>query len=202
MRCGKCGCDNREGRKFCTTCGRPLVASCPKCGAPVQLGERFCGECGSTLGDAAPAATADTALVSASAAERRHLTVLFCDLVNSTSLAAQLDPEEWREVVASYYHSAAYAIERFGGYVAQYLGDGVMAYFGWPEAHDDDVERAVRAGLAMLEAISKLNEQAPIPYPPPLIRRWALLRAGRQEMREGKDARNSRRESELILGQW
>ncbi|MBV8773970.1 MAG: AAA family ATPase, partial [Deltaproteobacteria bacterium] len=90
--------------------------------------------------------------------ERRHLTVLFCDLVNSTSLAAQLDPEELREIVGNYHHSAAHEIDRFCGHVAQYLGDGVMAYFGWPEAHDDDVERAVRAGLAILDAISKLNK--------------------------------------------
>jgi class 3 adenylate cyclase/tetratricopeptide (TPR) repeat protein len=89
--------------------------------------------------------------------ERRHLTVLFCDLVNSTSLAAQLDPEEWREIVVNYHRSAAQEVDRFGGHVAQYLGDGVIAYFGWPEAHDDDVERGVRAGLAILEAISKFN---------------------------------------------
>ena len=89
--------------------------------------------------------------------ERRHLTVLFCDLVNSTSLASQLDPEEWREVVINYHQRVAQEVERFGGHVAQYLGDGIIAYFGWPEAHDDDVERAVRAGLAMLEAIAKFN---------------------------------------------
>jgi class 3 adenylate cyclase len=89
--------------------------------------------------------------------ERRHLAVLFCDLVNSTSLAAQLDPEEWREIVADYHRAAAQAIERFGGQVAQYLGDGVMAYFGYPEAHDNDAERAARAGVAILDAISKLN---------------------------------------------
>jgi len=89
--------------------------------------------------------------------ERRHLTVLFCDLVNSTILATQLDPEEWREIVVNYHRRAAHEIDRFGGHVAQYLGDGVIAYFGWPEAHDDDVERAVRAGLAILEAISQLN---------------------------------------------
>jgi class 3 adenylate cyclase len=89
--------------------------------------------------------------------ERRHLTVLFCDLVNSTSLAAQLDPEEWREIVVNYHRSTSQEVDRFGGHVAQYLGDGVIAYFGWPEAHDDDVERAVRSGLAMLEAISKFN---------------------------------------------
>jgi class 3 adenylate cyclase/tetratricopeptide (TPR) repeat protein len=90
--------------------------------------------------------------------ERRHLTVLFCDLVGSTEIASHLDPEEWREIVAVYYRAAAQAIERFGGHVAQYLGDGVMAFFGFPEAHDNDAERAARAGLAMLDAISKLNE--------------------------------------------
>ena len=84
--------------------------------------------------------------------------MLFCDLVNSTSIAAQLDPEEWREIVAEYHRAAAQAIERFGGHVAQYLGDGVMAFFGYPEAHDNDAERAARAGLAILDAMSKLNE--------------------------------------------
>ena len=90
--------------------------------------------------------------------ERRHLTVLFCDLVGSTEIAAQLDPEEWRETVGDYHRAAAQAIKRFGGHVAQYLGDGVMAFFGYPEAHDNDAERAARAGLAILDAISKLNE--------------------------------------------
>jgi class 3 adenylate cyclase len=84
--------------------------------------------------------------------------VLFCDLVGSTEIASHLDPEEWREIVAGYHHAAAQAIERFGGHVAQYLGDGVMAYFGWPEAHDNDAERAARAGLAILNGLSKLNE--------------------------------------------
>jgi class 3 adenylate cyclase len=79
--------------------------------------------------------------------------------VGSTEIAAQLDPEEWREAVASYHHAATQAITRFGGYVAQYLGDGVIAYFGWPEAHDNNAERAARAGLATIEAISKPNLQ-------------------------------------------
>ncbi|HJU09893.1 MAG TPA: AAA family ATPase, partial [Candidatus Binataceae bacterium] len=92
--------------------------------------------------------------------ERRHLTVLFCDLVNSTGLSTDLDPEEWREILVSYQRHAANEIERFGGHVAHYLGDGVIAYFGWPAARDDDVERAVRAGLAILDAISKF-ETAP-----------------------------------------
>jgi class 3 adenylate cyclase len=82
---------------------------------------------------------------------------LFCDLVGSTEIAAQLDPEEWRELVARYHRAAAEAITRFDGTVAKYLGDGVMAYFGWPQAHDNDAERAARAGLAILEGLAKLN---------------------------------------------
>jgi class 3 adenylate cyclase len=92
--------------------------------------------------------------------ERRHLTVLFCDLVGSTEIAARLDPEEWRELLASYHRAATEAITRFGGYVAQYLGDGVLAYFGWPEAHDNDAERAARAGLELLDVMSKLNQRS------------------------------------------
>jgi class 3 adenylate cyclase/tetratricopeptide (TPR) repeat protein len=84
--------------------------------------------------------------------------VLFCDLVGSSEIAARLDPEEWRETVAAYHRAAAQAITRFGGHVAKYLGDGVMAFFGYPEAHDNDAERAVRAGLAILETLSKLND--------------------------------------------
>jgi class 3 adenylate cyclase len=83
--------------------------------------------------------------------------VLFSDLVGSTEIAAQLDPEEWREMVAGYHRAATEAITRYGGHVAQYLGDGVLAYFGWPEAHDNDAERAARAGLAILDAISKIE---------------------------------------------
>jgi class 3 adenylate cyclase/tetratricopeptide (TPR) repeat protein len=108
-----------------------------------------------------PAAAAHTAPVTASAGgERRHLTVLFCDLVGSTEIAARLDPEEWRELVAAYHRAAAEAVTRYGGHVAKYLGDGVMAFFGYPEAHDNDAERAARAGLEMLDAITKLGDQA------------------------------------------
>jgi class 3 adenylate cyclase len=160
MRCSKCGSDNREGRKFCTTCGTPLVASCPQCGASVESGERFCGECGATLVEArTPAAEEITPLTPATIGERRHLTVLFCDLVGSTAIAAQLDPEEWQETIAGYDRAADEAITRYGGRVAKYLGDGVMAYFGWPEAHDNDAERAALAGLAMLDVISKLGDK-------------------------------------------
>jgi class 3 adenylate cyclase len=103
------------------------------------------------LGEAARATAKDPAAATAAAGgERRHLTVLFSDLVGSTAIAAQLDPEEWREIIAAYHRAVTQAIERFGGHVANYLGDGVMAYFGWPEAHDNNAERAIRAGLSIL----------------------------------------------------
>jgi class 3 adenylate cyclase/predicted ATPase len=90
-------------------------------------------------------------------AERRQLTVLFCDLVDSTRLASQLDPEEWREVVRAYQETCATVIQRYEGYIAQYLGDGLLVYFGYPQAHEDDAQRAVRAGLGMVEAMGALN---------------------------------------------
>jgi class 3 adenylate cyclase len=90
-------------------------------------------------------------------AERRQLTVLFCDLVDSTVLASQLDPEELREVVRAYQDTCAKVIARFEGHIAQYLGDGLLVYFGYPMAHEDDAQRAVRAGLGMIEALGQLN---------------------------------------------
>src|SRR6266511_5325207 len=90
-------------------------------------------------------------------AERRQLTVLYCDLVDSTALASRLDPEEWREVVQAYQATCAEVIQRFDGYIAQYLGDGLLVYFGYPLAHGDDAQRAVRAGLGRVEATCQLN---------------------------------------------
>jgi class 3 adenylate cyclase len=159
MRCSKCDSENRERRKFCSNCGASLSVTCPKCGASNQPGEKFCGECGAGLGDSPAPKAEDTIPVAVSATgERRHLTVLFCDLLGSTEIASRLDPEEWRELVASYHRAAADAITRFGGHVAKYLGDGVMAFFGYPEAHENDAERAVRAGLQLLDSLARLNE--------------------------------------------
>ena len=90
-------------------------------------------------------------------AERRQLTVLFCDLVDSTALSSQLDPEDLREVVRAYQETCAKVIARFEGHIAQYLGDGLLVYFGYPQAHEDDAQRAVRAGLGIVEAMDQLN---------------------------------------------
>jgi len=161
MRCSKCGSDNREGAKFCNECGTPFGTKCAACGAHNQPDAKFCDDCGAALISGVPVKAAEVApaIAPSSSGERRHLTVLFCDLVGSTEIAAQLDPEEWRALVARYHHTAAEAITRYGGHVAQYLGDGVMAYFGWPEAHENDAERAARAGLAILETVSQLNQK-------------------------------------------
>jgi len=105
---------------------------------------------------AAPPATpraADTA-------ERRQVTVMFSDLVGSTALSARMDPEDLRELIAAYHKCVAEAVRRFGGFVAQYLGDGVLVYFGYPEAHEDDAERAVRAGLELIAALSAIKTSA------------------------------------------
>src|SRR6202048_2980687 len=95
-------------------------------------------------------------------AERRQLTVMFCDLVGSTELATQLDPEDLREIVGAYHRCVTDTVARFGGFVAKYMGDGVLIYFGYPEAHEDDAERAARAGLAVIDAIGGLATPEPL----------------------------------------
>src|SRR5262245_40817482 len=110
-----------------------------------------------TLEAAGPQTAPPLAASSPQEAERRQLTVLFCDLVDSTVLASQLDLEELREVVRAYQDTCAKVIARFDGHIAQYLGDGLLVYFGYPLAHEDDVQRAVRAGLGIVEALGHLN---------------------------------------------
>ena len=100
---------------------------------------------------------------STDAAERRQLTVMFCDLVGSTAMSARLDPEDMRGIIGAYHRCCASCIERNGGFAAQYMGDGVLAYFGYPQAHEHDAERAVQAGLAIVEAAPKLVTAAGSP---------------------------------------
>src|SRR6516164_7079619 len=95
-------------------------------------------------------------------AERRQLTVMFCDLVGWTSLAMRFDPEDLREIIGAYHRGVTETVGRFGGFVAKYMGDGVLIYFGYPEAHEDDAERAARAGLAVIDAVGRLATQEPL----------------------------------------
>jgi predicted ATPase/class 3 adenylate cyclase len=128
MRCSKCNAENPARAKFCLECGSPL-----------------------TLIEAATPVAASTA------AERRQITCLFCDLVSSVELSERLDPEELREALAAYHRVCAIVVRRFEGHIHDYFGDGMMVYFGFPSAHEDDPQRAVRCGLGIIEAVVQLN---------------------------------------------
>jgi class 3 adenylate cyclase/predicted ATPase len=104
----------------------------------------------------------DQAATPRDSAERRQVTVMFSDLVGSTALSARMDPEDLREVISAYQKCVAETVQRFGGFVAKYMGDGVLLYFGYPQAHEDDAERAVRAGLELIQAVSGLKSSAPL----------------------------------------
>jgi class 3 adenylate cyclase/predicted ATPase len=115
---------------------------------------------GLSLAESAHAADTPPQPALRSVAERRQLTVLFCDLVGSTALAARLDPEDMGRAIRAYQECCSEVVERWGGHVAKYMGDGVLAYFGWPQAHEDEAERAVRAGLAIIAALARLETPA------------------------------------------
>ena len=178
MLCPKCQFENPYDAQFCIECGNPIEFHCPQCGAITPVIGKFCKACGHKLSDhkeappkdvsgppdAMPTATDSDIQATAPAAEaravkaqRRQLTVMFCDLVGSTHLSARLDPEDLREVVRSYQKTAAEVIEGFEGHIAQYLGDGLLVYFGYPKAHEDDAHRAVRAALGIIDAMGTLN---------------------------------------------
>jgi class 3 adenylate cyclase/predicted ATPase len=158
MRCAACKLDNLPGARFCSGCGRGLERICGSCGHANGPGAHFCSACGHALVDGALTGRA-SAPTDDLVGERRQVTVLFCDIVGSTALAARLDPEDWHAIGVQYQRCAAGAVERFGGHVAQFLGDGVLVYFGYPLVHDGGPERAVRAGIAIVHALVALNER-------------------------------------------
>jgi class 3 adenylate cyclase len=148
------------GRKFCGECGSALAQACPSCGAPNPPTVKFCGECGTAL-------TAVSALtpapVSTPAAERRLVSVLFADLVGFTTLSESRDPEEVRELLSRYFDTCRRLIELYGGTVEKFIGDAVMAVWGTPTATEDDAERAVRAALDLVAAVSALGDEVGAP---------------------------------------
>ena len=168
MRCPSCDASLPSGSNFCEQCGAPLPRPCPACGHANSVAAKFCAKCGATLTPAtsqsagslgSPPASTTPAV---SSAELRQLTVMFSDMVGSSALSARLDPEEQRSVIGTFQTCCTNEIKRFGGTVAQFLGDGVLAYFGYPAAHEDDAERAVRAALAIVEAVGKLKPAADV----------------------------------------
>ena len=162
--CSTCGSANEAGRKFCGECGTRLAVACPACGAGNAPTARFCGECGTALPAATGAATAGPGTAPTGPvpnlspiAERRLVSVLFADLVGFTTLSEGRDPELVRELLSRYFDLARDVVERHGGMVEKFIGDAVMALWGAPVAHEDDAERAVRAGLELVDAVHTLG---------------------------------------------
>ena len=166
MSCPTCGTANDASRKFCSHCGTRLALSCAACGTPAAAGDLFCGECGVALAEPSATSTSTDAAPDDTplrVSERRLVSVLFADLVGFTSLSETRDAEDVRELLTRYFEVAREIIERYGGVVEKFIGDAVMAAFGTPTAHEDDAERAVRAGLELILAVRELGTQVDSP---------------------------------------
>ena len=158
MQCLQCQYANPAAAKFCLNCGTRLPQVCAQCQQVLPPEAKFCMACGRSLTNEIASETQDEQAFLPDA-ERRQLTVMFCDLVGSTQLSGQLDPEDPARCDAGVPGCNWGAIARFGGHVAQTLGDGLMVYFGYPVAHEDDAQRSVGAGLEILSAIAALNKR-------------------------------------------
>src|SRR5262245_50598659 len=168
MRCPSCAHDHRADRRFCTECGSRLGPTCAACGATVEPSEKFCGSCGAPLNEPTalaerspatytPKHLAEKILGSRSVlqGERKQVTVLFADVKGSMELAEGLDPEEWHRIMDRFFTILAEGVHRFEGTVNQYTGDGVMALFGAPIAHEDHAQRACWAALHLAEELRR-----------------------------------------------
>jgi len=154
MICGQCGSHNVASFRNCRTCGAPLGQLCLTCGFENPAASKFCGGCGARLHEVQ---------LEDARGERRQLTVLFCDIVGSTQLSQVLDPEDLGEVIGSYQQICGEAVDAHEGHIAQYLADGVVVYFGYPRAHEDEAQRAVRCGLRILDGVRALRDSGKLP---------------------------------------
>jgi len=161
MACAACGFVNPDAARFCGGCGVALAATCASCGEPLTPGARFCNACGTpSEAPAGPASPSPPPADGDRPPERRRVSVLFLDLENFTALAESLDPEELRTVQSRYFELARSVVARYGGTIEKFIGDAVMAVWGAPVAHEDDAERAVRAGLELLRGVPRLGGAA------------------------------------------
>jgi class 3 adenylate cyclase/tetratricopeptide (TPR) repeat protein len=177
MICPNCQNDNRAGARFCDNCGQRLALTCANCGAANRLETKFCDNCGQALSDSAgrpgkrpspvqsliPRALAAKLEAARGSGimegERRIVTMLFCDVKGSTAAAERLDPEEWTEIINGAFEQMIRPVYRYEGTVARLMGDGILAFFGAPIAHEDDPQRGVMAGLDIIAAINGYAEQ-------------------------------------------
>ncbi|MBI1818289.1 MAG: nuclear transport factor 2 family protein [Deltaproteobacteria bacterium] len=170
MNCASCDHANPEAARFCNACGAALAARCPSCAADNPPGSRFCNGCGAALVGSRQTAVGSSPLPltpNPISEARKVVTIIFADLVGSTSLHERLDAESVRRLMDRYYRALRGAIEAHGGTVVKLLGDGVMAAFGVPRVAEDDAIRAVRAGVAIVEAVKGLGDQPLSPSPNP-----------------------------------
>jgi class 3 adenylate cyclase len=159
--CPRCGADVGSDDNFCGDCGSPLPVTCRGCSTKSPPGKPFCAACGAALSTRSLDRYGRAPQNARQAvAERRQLTVMFADLVGSTRLGLRLDPEDLRTVIIAYQECIRSVVARLDGFVARYMGDGALIYFGFPQAYEDDAERAVLAGLAIVDAISRLSTVA------------------------------------------
>ena len=156
VNCPRCGSVVQAGQKFCPECGLALGQACPNCGTAYEGSPKFCAECGTTLTQA-DAQPPPSAVLPPPSAERRFVTILFTDLVGFTQMSEEQDPEEVRELLSRYFDTARAVIEGYGGSVEKFIGDAVMAVWGAPVALEDDPERAVRAGLELVDRVALLG---------------------------------------------
>lgn len=157
MNCRACGTGSQDGRRFCANCGASLQSICPRCGSATECGDRFCGECGVAL--ASPSPPAPAVAPAPPDGERKQLTVLFADVKGSMDLQESLDPEDWAAVVNDLVEVLAEGVQRFGGTVDKFTGDGVMALFGAPVAQEDHARRACLAALHLVGSISHYADE-------------------------------------------
>lgn len=158
MTCPRCLADNPNGMKFCRHCGALLSGRCPSCGAERASDSRYCGSCAAPL-DAAPDSRSDS-LATAPVGELKQVSVLFCDMVDSTAVAERLGAEAMHELIRWFIDTALEEVHRYGGTAPQFTGDGFMALFGVPVAHEDHVRRALLAAVAIRDAMSGAGAEA------------------------------------------
>ncbi|NEN78037.1 adenylate/guanylate cyclase domain-containing protein [Nocardioides zeae] len=164
MVCSSCASPLLPGARFCAGCGTPAPPACASCTGVLPPGARFCPACGREVDDRlTPLTPGPPATPAAPVAQRRVVSVLFCDLVGFTGLAALRDPEEVRELLTAYFDRAQEIVARYGGTIEKFIGDAVMAVWGVPTAHEDDAERSVRAGLDLVDAVARLGEDLGVP---------------------------------------